>query len=267
MAKVIGGKVKSLKTLKASVKRGGGGGADLTRHVPKEGITVRFLAEPDDGWVEYLEHYDEQNKVYRACTDDCAYCADDVRRSKRYLAPVLVPEEQKIEALKLPATAVSQLLKKYDRFGTLLDRDYEITKDGEGMSTEYYVDNEDPRRINLSRYQIPDLEEILEKLAGAPAGDDDEDDDEEERPKRRPAKKAAAKRRSRDDDDEDDADNEDETPWDDEDADEDEEDEEFLRPRRGARAVKPKAKTAITKARSSEAPRKVLRKPSALRKR
>lgn len=241
---IRGGKVKSVKALKASTKRGGNNGG--LKRVPKdEPMIVRFLTEPDE-WFEFYEHYDETNKRFVVCADDCDYCADDVRTSKRVLAPVLDTAEGKVEPLALPTSLVSRLLNKYDKYSTMTDRDYELIRTGDGLDTEYDVTPEAPTKMRLSRFEVPDLQEILESLSGG----DDEDEEEDEKPKRRPASRKP-------------------DPDDDEDEDDDDDDDEFLRPRRG-RAVKPKSSpsSSLSKGRSSSGrtvPVKP-RKPGGLRK-
>lgn len=244
---IRGGRVKSVKALKNSMKKGGNFGG--LKRVGEDPLTVRFLQEPEE-WFEFFEHYDEREKRYVVCTDDCDYCADDSRPSKRALANVVVIDESKVEPLAMAATLVSRLLNRYDKYGTLLDRDYEIIRSGKGFDTEYDVTPEDARRMNLGRFEILDLQEVLEGLSP-------EEDDEDEKPV---VKRKSGARRTDDEDDED------ERPArktrassgrtkskpvepEDEDEDDDDEDDKFLRPSRGG--VKPKSRASASNARST----------------
>lgn len=205
---IRGGKVRSMKSLKSGLKKGGGAGY-LSR-VPADGsLTVRFLTEPTE-WVEYYEHFDQVKKFY-PCTDDCDGCRAGETPSRRYLANALDVAENKVIPLVLPKTLAGSVTKKYDKYATLLDRDYELSREGTGFDTEYDVTPEPPSKVNVGRYDLLDLWALLEAQLESD-GEDDEDDDEDDEPKsKRPAKKTAPSRRaSRDDDDEDDDDEDDE---------------------------------------------------------
>lgn len=216
MAKIRGGKVKSISGLKSSLKKGGSG--YLMRVPADSAVTVRFLTEPVE-WVTYFEHYDDVMKFY-PCTDDCPGCTEGDKPSARYLTNALDVEESKVVPLVLAKTAAASVLKKYEKYGTLLDRDYEISRSGSGFDTEYDVTPESPAKMNLKRFELLDLMELLEsqlEMADGASDDDADDEDEEEvKPARRnaaktaaktPRKKAAAKPADDDeDDDEDDVD-------------------------------------------------------------
>lgn len=212
------GKVGSVKALKASLKKGGGEG--YLERVPKEaGMVVRFLTEPEE-WIEYQEHYDDTLKFF-PCSDNCPGCDEGLRASKRYLARALDRQSGKVIPLVLPKTLATNLMKKYDKYSTMVDRDYELSRDGDGMNTEYDAIPEAPARLKIDRYQdeepvemLPLLEAALERALNvqSPSSDDDEDDDEEERPSRRSIGKGSNRRRTIDDDDESDDDDEDDEP-------------------------------------------------------
>lgn len=191
---IKGGTVNTIKALKSSLKKGAGGGNYLSR-VPEEGIAVRFLTEPTE-WVKYFEHYDEVLKFY-PCADECPGCAEGNRASVRYLVNALDVVEGKVIPLVLPKTAAQIVLKKYERYNTLLDRDYEITRDGTGLETTYDVNPEPPTAMNVKRYELLDLMSLLE--AQLPNEDDededeDEDDEDEDEVDRRPKKALPSKR-------------------------------------------------------------------------
>lgn len=215
MAKIRGGKIKSIAGLKSSLKKGGSG--YLTRVAADSALTVRFLTEPT-GWVNYWEHYDDVRKFF-PCTDDCPGCLEGDRPSQRYLANALDVAETRVVPLVMPKTMAASVLKKYEKYGTLLDRDYELTRSGQGFDTDYDVTPESPSKMNIDRYDLLDLWELLEgQLATADGDDEDEADDV-------PAPKAKAKKRpepvDEDDDDDDDVDEDDDEDdeADDEDAD------------------------------------------------
>lgn len=198
---IKGGKVKGLKALKASLKKGGNAG--YLQRVPADSpLTVRFLTEPTE-WIEFFEHYDDVRKFY-PCTDDCPGCLEGETPSKRYLVNALDVAETKVIPLVLPKTLASSIMKKYDRFNTLLDRDYELSREGTGFDTEYDAIPEPVTPIKLSRFEPLDLMEVLEGQLGS-----DDDEDEDVKPVKRAAKKTTGTKRPvkpapDDEDDEDD---------------------------------------------------------------
>jgi hypothetical protein len=173
------GEVKSIKALKRSLKRRSGSGQFLKR-IPADGLTSRFLTEPDK-WFKFFEHYDEsrEDDRYFPCTEDCPGCDEGLSSSKRYLVNALDVEDNRVVPLVLPASLASNLLKKYDKFGTMMDRNYDLSKSGSGFDTEYDALYDGPTRIKTSRYELLDLEAVLLAQLGVDDDDEDEDDDDD----------------------------------------------------------------------------------------
>ena len=175
-----------------------GGGLQST---PKDGVTIRLLTGPE-GWARFSEYYDEDAQTFVPVVEGDTLPAGS-RPSIRYVANALWQSEGamqgKVVAFKMPKKVAIMLLNKMEKYGTLTDRDYEITKMGEGMNTDYDVTPESPSKVNLKKYELLDLEEKLveeyNRAMGRINGDDNNatnDDDEEETPKgKRPAKSTA----------------------------------------------------------------------------
>lgn len=221
------GRLGSAKAVKKSLK--GGGQANVKTISAEDSLTVRFLDEPED-WHGYYEHWLSDGP--KPCvTDECEGCEsddpDEKRRSFKYLANAYVVDDQKVWALKMPKSLVEILMNFYQKYrGTLLDRDYELSRTGSGQfDTKYMAAPEDRQKMNLSRFDKKkhDLGELLDTLVNGEE-DDLDDDDEEVRKPRSKKKSGSRPKKSRDDDPWDDEDDED-PPWDDEDEDEDEDDE------------------------------------------
>lgn len=204
-----GGQPGDMKTLKKSLKKRAG--QDI-RRTPEDGITVRFLTEPEE-WFEFFEHYDDtrEGNYYYPCTEDDEGCQAGDKPTKRYLANAVDVDEKKVIAMLLPQSLASMLVKKYDRFKTILDRDYFLSKEGSGFSTEYDATPEPPSKMNTSRYTLFDLGKLLMTLLT-----DEDDEDEDETPRRsKPPVKVKRRRPTLDedaDDDDDDEDDEEEAP-------------------------------------------------------
>lgn len=209
---IRGGKAKSMKSLKSSLKRKSS--ENYLKRIPNEGITVRFMTEPDE-FFEYYEYWDPSDKAYYPEVEGVEPNIEPGRKpAKRFLANAVDVSEGKVVPLVLPATALAQLVKKYDKYGTILDRDYEINREGTGMDTEYDVTPEPASAMKMSRFAELDLQAVLEsQLPGANEEDEDDDDEEEdEAPRRRAKRKVGGTSRKRpvDDDDDDDEDEDDE---------------------------------------------------------
>jgi hypothetical protein len=179
------------------LKKGGGA---FIKNVPKEGITVRFMTEPEE-WINYKEHYDPELKAYYPCIEgDCPGCEQNIKTSKRYLTNAIDREDDRVVPLKLPADAANRVVIKFDKYGTILDRDYTIERFGEGLDTKYEVSPEAPEKIRLSKYEPLDLMKALKdswnNAFGEDDDEDDEDEDEEPVRKRRPVAKSALKRKT-----------------------------------------------------------------------
>lgn len=161
------GYAKDLDALRRSCAKGETKDTQKIRHIPAEGIAVRFLQEPGADWLEYFEHFDKEAKRFVVCTGDgCDFCdSGDSRPSKRTLANVLDIASGEVVALKMPMTVVRTILKKYDRYDTLIDRDYQIDREGTGLNTEYDVTPDAPRPVNTKRYETLDLMALVTSLA------------------------------------------------------------------------------------------------------
>ncbi len=216
-----------------------------------EARTVRFLHEPFGRrpWVEYYEHYvpgsGGGNGAYVPCIDNCKLDGD-IRAGKRWYVNVWDRDSKQVRLLKLTGAMVENLIIKYERRGTILDRDYSITRTGEGTDTKYHIEAEEKERFDQGNIKLIDIIGYLDQQAQSYYGgvksfkaksssiddEDDEDvediedlaedDDEEEAPRRSTTK---AKRRVVDEDE----DEEDES--DEEEGEESEEDEEPVRTR------------------------------------
>ena len=211
-----------------------------------EARTVRFLHEPfgKTPWVEYYEHYvpggGGGNGAYVPCIDNCRLDGD-VRAGKRWYVNVWDRDSKQVRLLKLTGAMVENLIIKYERRGTIMDRDYSITRTGEGTDTKYHIEAEEKERFDQRNIKLIDIVQYLDQQAQAYYGgsrglkarsssiDDDEDEDdvedvedededEDEAPRRKTAAKTS-RRRAPVDEDED----EDEEEPDEEDEEEDEE--------------------------------------------
>ena len=230
--KVAGpGRLGSVKAVKKSLK--GGGQKGIKTISAEDSITVRFLDDLED-FHGYYEHWMTDGPL-PCSTDDCDGCQsddeDERRKGFKYLANAYVVDDQKVWALKMPKTLVEMLTTFHTKYkGTLLDRDYELSRTGSGQyDTKYFAAPDEKSKMDLSRFERKkyNLTELLSDLVNGEDDDEDEDEDDEPRPKK---KKKSGPKKSKD------------NPWND-----DEDDEPVRRPKKkkSSASSRPVKKSAV----------------------
>ena len=129
---------------------------------------VRFLTEPEE-WFAYQEYWDNEKRRYIPVADGVE---PPVRPSQRFLAQCVDRETDQVIALKMPKDLTNRLVMRYDRFNTIMDRDYEIMRTGKGLDTAYDVTPEAPTDFDSTKYTKVNLLEILETAFNSAMGDE-----------------------------------------------------------------------------------------------
>lgn len=145
---------------------GGGAGGKWIKNFKEGDTRLRFLQEMKD-WVVYYEHYNPTGG-YFPCTGErttCPGCTSDNERmrqaSRKTAVNVLVG--QYVDVYKLTTKLVDRLSIRADRNGgTVTDRDYIITRIGMDQNTEYDLESGNAVPIDLSAYQLLDIEAMLQ---------------------------------------------------------------------------------------------------------
>lgn len=195
-AKTVG----SLKDLKRELKDSGGGSNWFYRLAADSEITVRFLVEPTE-FTWFWQHYDgswpEKKRGFPCNTGDCFGCDEGNKARKVWVAPVVEVANKQVRVMVIPKTIVESLVDRFERWSTIMDRDYIIMREGSTMeNTSYELVHEAPRKMKLSGYAMPDIAQMIEDQIKAANSDDDDDDDTDEEPPwatRKGAKKVTKK--------------------------------------------------------------------------
>lgn len=237
-------KIKSVKEAQATSKRGSY--VDRLTRAGEDGIVVRFLHEIDEGTIRYNEHFVD-SLGFVICEENCKYCEEGISASTRFLVRALDRSTNEVIALVLPKSLMAKLSRRAERRNTIMDSDYEITREGTGYETEYDLEPQDRSKINVSKYddQEPTVESLIALL-------------EEEAAEVKVRESAPRNDRKRDDDDDDDYDDDDDIDGPPFDVDED--DDEDYKPKKSSR--RPASKTTKRPVRKSEEPApRVIRRP------
>ena len=173
--KVAGTKLGTIEAVKASLKRGANSNFHYIKHVGEDGMVVRFLTEPEE-WFGYQEYYDVENKQFVPMVVD-EVLPDGVRPSFRYLTCALDTVTDRVVALKLAKTCANLLMIKYEKYGSVTDRNYELDRHGVGLDTTYDVTPCSPTKVNIKKYDLLELDEILEQARRIAEGEDPFDSD------------------------------------------------------------------------------------------
>ena len=173
--KVAGHKLGTIEAVRASLKRGANSNSNYIKHVGEDGMVVRFLTEPEE-WFGYQEYWDAESKQFVPMVVD-EVLPDGVRPSFRYLTCALDTVTDRVVALKLAKTCANLLMIKYEKYGTVIDRNYELDRHGVGLDTTYDVTPCAPSKINVKKYDLLELDEILEQARRIAEGEDPFDTD------------------------------------------------------------------------------------------
>lgn len=204
-------KYGSKKEVHAAMKGSASSGAFL-RVKDGDRIKVRFLTEMGE-WERAFYHYLD-SFLWCSRRPDCRGCEAEDRPKRIWLANVLNRDTGKVAILQVPFSISEQIQMKDAKYDTIMDRDYEVSRVGAGLTdTKYSLDWDSPRPFKAERYNLIDIAAAI--LAELGLDDGDEEEDEEEEPRSSKSQRirehdAKKKSRSRDEDEDEDEDDEEE---------------------------------------------------------
>lgn len=218
-----------LNDIKNDVKKSGSNKGKILYFRPGNKLRVRFLEDMDDG-RKVLMHSSFNAGINVPCQDiydrPCQYCNDEELAHKdHYIWQVYDYDANEVKLLMAKVnncSPVPGLVGMYEAYGTLLDRDYVITKNGSGTSSNFSVvpmDKAKFRNEKAKKMSESKLLDIIDKaFPGDEAAEGEEetpkkkrrnDDDEDDEPKKKTKKRPAEED---DEDEEEELDYEDMTP-------------------------------------------------------
>ena len=128
---------------------------------------VRFLLSIDDVICNF-EHTEQFGGKWKTvtCLDkhnktkgECPLClAGKNPGFKAYLPVIDRGDENKVKIIKASKEMLRQVIGMEDEYGDITARDFKIARSGQKLLTKYQFFPKDPKKEDLSGYDIPDIE-------------------------------------------------------------------------------------------------------------
>ena len=193
-----------LDTMKNKIKESGSNKKEIVYFGKDSKQKFRFLQELDTAY-EYDVHSSWNEGFTSICKaslgDECPLCEDnsieDLKLQTYFALSVWDYESQSVRIMFMKANGISpipSLIEYYEEYGTIMDRDYTIKKQGSGMGSSMTVLPGEKMKFsqkNVKPLNQKQIEKILLKafpMPGEAAKNNDDDDDEDEAPKKSKSK-------------------------------------------------------------------------------
>ena len=193
-----------LDTMKNKIKESGSNKKEIVYFGKDSKQKFRFLQELDTAY-EYDVHSSWNEGFTSICKaslgDECPLCEDnsieDLKLQTYFALSVWDYESQSVRIMFMKANGISpipSLIEYYEEYGTIMDRDYTIKKQGSGMGSSMTVLPGEKMKFsqkNVKPLNQKQIEKILLKafpMPGETAKNNDDDDDEDEAPKKSKSK-------------------------------------------------------------------------------
>lgn len=188
-----------IDSMKERIKNSGANKKEVLYVAPDTKRRIRFLQELDSG-LEFRFHSSFNKGINALCPEmygkTCPYCGNDdesMKENTMYAFSVFDYDSNGVKILLYKANGVSPLpsfIEYFDEYGTIMDRDYTIKKNGKGMSGSFTVmagDRTTFRNAKAKPYTKSQIIKVLQKAF--PVNQEDYIDDDEEEEEVKPAKK------------------------------------------------------------------------------
>jgi hypothetical protein len=198
----------SASKARSAIRGRGSSNSPLTRVKPDETLKVRYLQEPED-WEEAYYHYIDNVFIWCSRKKSCEGCSGGIKASKVVLANALDVKQNKVIIIQMPTTLADSVLRRYEKFGdTVMDRDYDLVREGSGQNdTRYSADYDPPKKRDLLRYETYDIAAMILAELGEDA---EESEPEDEAPRSSKSSNNSSRRTSLHADEDEDEDEEEE---------------------------------------------------------
>lgn len=182
--------------MKEAVKKSGTNKGKFIYFKSGAKLRVRFLIDLDEGF-KIPFHDSFQLGVNIPCQTifgrECAHCDnEDLRHRDMYAWPVYDYDANEVKILMAAvnnSSPIPQLIGFFDSYGTIVDRDYVITRNGTGTSTNYSVVPMDKVAFRNKKAKPISESKFMELLDKAFPDEEADDDDEPIKKKKKKARK------------------------------------------------------------------------------
>lgn len=157
---------KSAREAEQEPSRGGSGG-DFIRYLKDGDTTFRIMQEPDD-WTYYWEHFSPMGFSFPCSNEeDCYGCVSEIEKMKKANRRIAFNVIQGyngvdyVNVYKVGTTVAEKLKNRFNRFGTVTDRDYTITRIKTGDRYDFDLDGGPQSPVDFSKFEMKDIEALL----------------------------------------------------------------------------------------------------------
>lgn len=181
-----------LEDIKTQAKKSGGAKKHLLFLKSGVKVRVRFLQEVSEG-LKYVLHNSYELGINSLCREllgeDCNNCSDeDLKERVNYgwwVWDYEAKEERFLGGAANQYSPIPQIAGFYEAYGTITDRDYEITQNGANTSKSFTVIPLKESKFKNKKAQAWSEKKTLKMLAAAYPEDTDEEDEKENKSSRR----------------------------------------------------------------------------------
>ena len=160
---------KSAKEAKEEPSRSGSGG-DFMRYIKDGSQTFRIIQEQPD-WIYYWEHYNPMGFSFPCNSEpDCPGCTSDNEKMKKVSRRIAFNVLQGyngqdyVNVYKVGTMVSDKLENRIDRFGTITDRDYTVTRyKTSGDRYDFDVEGGVATPVDFSGYELKNIEAMLQE--------------------------------------------------------------------------------------------------------
>lgn len=184
-----------LDDIKTQVKKSGTNKGKFVYFKPGNKVRVRFLSDMEEG-IKVPFHDSFARSVNVPCQEifgrTCPHCEDEeLRHRDQFMWPVWDYEANEVKLLLGAvnnASPIPALVGMYDVYGTMMDRDYVITKNGSGTTSNFSVVPMDKVKFRNEKAKPYSKTKALDLLDKAFPSDEAEDEPKKSKGKKKPAK-------------------------------------------------------------------------------
>lgn len=133
-----------------------------------ESALIQFAVSPDEMVAQY-EHVEFLGGQWRVIPclgqKECPLCQAGKRASFRVYVPILDIGQDKIKIFKASKETAKLILGLYEEYqNDFNERTFKIVRQGDKLNTTYQFFPKDKSNVDLSKYEIPAIEDLIKPM-------------------------------------------------------------------------------------------------------